>query len=249
MSNYEPYAPMGEFPLPPGVSLPVGFPQIGDIAKQLGLPDMGLYTPWGARTSGVAWEAVSQPPDTNIAVFGINDALLSAAQAMALNQPIPFVAILTSKPVSLDVLANTLKGTQYKFYQTQAAYKQTDSAPTPRIYFLHWAERRQPGDADMGSGSMQQAAVKLGGAFTYAIQVNYGTSALRQPPAVAFQSALETQMGTEGPPPPGPPPPPPPPPTEPPPAKASMGTAFLVGAGVATMTFFVVREMQKRGKR
>lgn len=249
MSSYEPYAPVGEFPLPPGVTLPVGFPQIGDLAKQLGLSQLGIYTPWGARTSGVTWEPVSQPPDTNIAVFGINDALLAAAQTLSLNQPVPFVAFLTEKANSPEVIADALKGTPYKFYQTQAVFRQSDAAPTPRIYFLHWAERRQPGDSGMGNGSLQQVANSIGGLFSYAVQVNYNTSAMRSSPAVGFQSALETQMGTDGPTPPGPPPPDPlpPPPTEPP-KRASMVGALLVGAGVAAVTFYAVREM-KRGKR
>lgn len=242
--NYEPYAPIGEFPLPPGVSLPVGFPQIGDIAKQLGLPDMGVYTPWGARESGVNWDPVSQPPDTNIAIFGINDAALSAAQTLAFNQPIPFVGFLTASATAPDAIAQALKGTPYKFYQTQAVYKQADTAPTPRIYFLHWCEHRQPGDAEAGNASLSQAAQQLGGTFVYAIQVNYGTSATRQPPAVPFQSALAAQIGAESPPAPPPPPNPPPPP---PPTKASMVGPVLVGTGVALVTFFAVRELQKRG--
>ncbi|NLZ41373.1 MAG: hypothetical protein GX886_09000, partial [Comamonadaceae bacterium] len=150
---YEPYAPLGEFPVPPGVTLPTGFPQIGDITKQLGLPALGLYTPWAARESGVTWEPVQQPPDTNIAVFGINDQLLAAAHGLAFGQPVPFVALLTDKPVSPEQIVTALKGTPYKFYQTQAAYRQTDQAPTPKIEFLHWAESRQPGDADKGSGN------------------------------------------------------------------------------------------------
>lgn len=249
-SNYEPYEPLGEFPLPPGVVLPTGFPQIGDITKQLGLPAFGIYTPWGARESGITWEDVDQPPDTNIAVFGINDALLAAAQGIAFNQPIPFVAVLTegAVPPTPDHVATVLRDTPYKFYQTQAVYQQTDPAPTPRIYFLHWGESRQPGDADKGTGSLTQAAVTLGGKLTYAMQVNYNTTALRKPPAVPFASALAAQVGQAdaG----GPPGPPPDlPPTEPPPTKkASMVGPVLVGAGIAVVTFFAVREFQKRGR-
>lgn len=246
--NYEPYAPLGELPVPPGVQLPTGFPQIGDVAKQLGLQPFGVYTPWAARTSGVTWEPVSQPPDTNVAVFAINDSLLAAAQALAWGQPIPFVTLLTEKPVSPEAITKALGGTPYKFYETQAVYKQTDAAPTPRIYFLHWAESRQPGDVGSGKTSLAQSAAQVGAALTYAIQVNYNTTASRKPPAVPFQSALESQMGNEGPVPPPPPPPNPPPPTEPPPAKASMTGPLLVGAGVAAATFLIVREMRK-GKR
>lgn len=246
--NYEPYAPLGELPLPPGVVLPTGFPQIGDLAKQLGLKTFGVYTPWAARTSGVSWEPVSQPPDTNIAVFAINDALLAAAQALAWGQPIPFVAVLTEKSISPEVLTKAFGGTPYKFYETQAVYKQSDSAPTPHAYFLHWAENRQPGDAGSGKTSLAQAAAQVGGALTYSIQVNYNTTSARKPPGVSFQSALESQMANEGPVPPPPPPPSPPPPTEPPPTKASMAGPLLVGTGVAVATFLVVREMRK-GKR
>lgn len=248
MSSYEPYEPLGEFPLPPGVKLPTGFPQIADITKQLGLPEFGIYTPWGARTSGVTWEDVQQPPDTNIAVFGINDNLLAAAQTIALNQPIPFVAVLTDAASTPDHVEKVLKGTPYKFYQTQAVYRQSDAAPTPRIYFLHWAERRQPGDSDHGSGNLTQAAVTLGGKLTYSMQVNYNTTSSRPVPGVPFQSALAAQMAGGGETP-APPPPPdlPPPPTEPP-ARASMVGPVLLGAGVAAVTFFAVREMQKRGK-
>lgn len=242
--SYEPYAPLGESPFPPGVSLPPGFPQIGDIAKQLGLKPFGVYTPWATRTSGATWEAVAQPPSTNVAVFAINDSLLAAAQTLAWGQPIPFVALLTEKSVSPEVLTKAFGGTPYKFYETQAVYKQSDASPTPRIHFLHWAESRQPGDSGSGKTGLTQVASQIGAALTYAIQVNYNTTASRKPPGVSFQSALESQMASQGPIPPPPPPPNLPPPTEPP-SKASMAGPLLVGAGVAVATFFVVREMRK----
>lgn len=245
--SFEPYAPLGEMPFPPGVHLPVGFPQIGDISKQLGLAVLGVFTPWAARESGVTWQPVKQPPDTNVAVMPINDQLVAAAQALAFNQPIPFVAILTqgATPPSPDHVATVLKGTPYRFYQTQAVYSQADKAPVPRISFLHWAENRQPGDSDGGPGSLVQAASNLSGKLAYATQVNYSSSALRTPPSTSFQSALEMQSGPM----PTPSPPPtdlPPPPTEPPPTEAAtMVTALVVGAAAAAAGFMIMRSQQK----
>jgi hypothetical protein len=228
--------------------LPSGFPQIVDITKQLGLQEVGLYTPWAARESSTTWEPVQQPPDTNIAVFALNDQLLAGAHTLTFGQPIPFVAILTEQPVLPEQVSAALKGTAYKFYQTQAVYRQTDSAPTPKIVFLHWAESRPPGDVDKGVGSLTQAAASVGGKLTYAIQVNYQSTALRQPPAVPFLSALQAQMGT------------PPggsstvPPSTSIPAKVkgkqSLVGPILVGAGVAVVTFLTARSLQEtRGRR
>jgi len=223
------------------------------------MKNAGLYTPWAARSSGIEWELVAQPPDTNVTLFTLTQAQLDAATQLAFGQALPFVVVFSKSVMAPSELELAFKGTPYAYYETQAVYSQGDSSPIPVIYFMHWGQLRNPGDTDGGSNSVDKAALQANGTLGYAFQVDYKASAVRQPPAMAFGAAFAQQFGgpvevpPEPPPPPGPLPPPPgppapPPPTGPPEAKASLVGPALVGLGAAAATFFAVRAMRKKRK-
>lgn len=238
----------GGIPVPPGQSLPAGlFPTIfRDVITRLGLPQIGLYTPWATR-DGTRWTEIQQPPDTNIAAFSMSDALMQAAMVATFNQPLPFVAFLGDSEIVPTLIDQALKSTPYAFYETQAVYDQGDTAPVPRIRFLHWAQRRQPGDPDDGTGSLDQVAGAIGAPLVYAMQIAYQQSARRDVPAISFALALQQQAGGVVQPPAVTPPPSLPTTTAPP---GSAGKSYVmpafVGAGVAAVTFFVVRQYRRK---
>lgn len=246
---------LGQMAAPPGVQLSDGFSLLGEITSRLGLKHLGVYTPWATRQGATGWELVQQPPSTNIAVAALNQAAIEAALKITFSQPLPFIAIVTERLPTPSEVEATYDGTPYQFYETQAVYRQDDTDPTPRIWFLHWGRFREAGDPQHGRGNMDKAAADIQGRLVFAMQVNYPTTATRSPPAVPFENALAVQFGTGTPPnggavqPPGPEPPEPvvtPPPTAP--KTASMWMYAGVGAFTGVATFLIVREARKKKK-
>jgi hypothetical protein len=241
---------LGTTPAPPGTVLPPGLPGLemfGSIVQALGLKEVGLYTPWAARESGVEWEEVDQPPDTNVVAFSVNQQALNAAQSVTFGQPLPFIAIITSGMPTPSQVESAFDLSPYTFYQTQAVYRQDDKAAVPRIYLMHWGEYRKPGDAMFNKGSIDQAAAKLAGASVYASQVDYKTTAQRTPPSQPFA----TVIGQAGPAP-GPELPPPPPPAVPPPPSTGPKKTppwLIIGAlgvGAAAIAFIATRAIREK---
>jgi hypothetical protein len=245
-------APMGAVsPTPPGWS-----DMFGNFAQMLGLVELGIYTPWAARESTMDWEPVQQPPDTNIAVWSLTDEGLRNGMQLAGGAPLSFVGILTNELPALEEVAAKLRGTPYRFYQTQAVYSQVDTGEPPVIRFLHWAIIRESGDSDKGASSMDVAAVSLGGKLVFAMQVPYGDTSRRNPPATDFDTALIGQIGEPPPieviPVPGTPGAPAAPGT--PGARAAAGVpwAYVAGAGLvaAAAGFVITKQVRaKRGSR
>jgi len=252
---------MGLIPWPSHiVGTPAGGDLFADLATQLKLPDMGLYTPWGWRSTAVDWIPVDQPPSTNIAVSSLNDAAWKIALTIGFGQALPFIGVLTTAPQMADLVLPSIKafdsawkGTQYEVFETQAIYSQTDKRPTPQIHFLTWLRLRDIGDPDKGNGSLERAATESGGRLVFAGQVDYASTATRSTPATPFETALEQQLGVappglpSGPPEPMVEPPPvgPAPPTEQPASGGFNWKPWAVAAGLATGTFLVARKVIK----
>lgn len=247
---------LGQMPAPPGVVLPAGFPGLeifGTLISQLGLSKLGLYTPWAARESGVEWEEIDQPPDTNIAAFMVNQQALNAAMALTFGSPIPFIALITDGLPTPSQVEDAFDLSPYSFYQTQATYRQDDAAAVPKIYYVHWGEYRKPADSMHGKGSIDSAAQKISAAAAYAAQVDYKSTAMRGIPVQPFSTVLQQQAGGGL----GPPPIPgslPPPGSQPPtatptvsPKKTSWLVIGLVGAAAAAGAFVVTRAVRKKG--
>lgn len=264
IEGYIPYRPLsglgalGEdlVAAPPGVRAPssLDWNVIGDISQQLGLQEIGIYTPWAGR-EGMDWIEVRQPPSTNIVLSGLNDQQLQAAMAVTFGQPLGWIAVLADRAGEEGQLVAALEGTPYEFFQTQAIFSQNDAGEPPRIRFLHWARIRDPGDQDSGSGSLDGAAHAMGGTLVFAMQVNSSTTTSRPAPTISFADALAAQFGSApvpvgpGPMLPGPTLPGPdlPMPQAPAPASGSVWLPVL-GAGVvcAVLGFVLTRAVQKR---
>jgi len=257
MRRMDPFGPslgLGVVVAPPGVSVSSGsgFELWDHLIDQLQLPTIGIYTAWGAR-EGLDWEPVRQPPETNILIAGLNDDTWNAAQSMAFGAPLPWIGILADRTPSTQEVIDALRGTPYEFFHTQAVYAQSDPADPPTIRFLHWARLRDQASADSGTGSLTQAASRVGGQLVFAAQVNYDTSATRTPPATPFEDALNAQFpSAETAPPTGPSEPGPGLPYQPPaPPAAGYGPYLVAMAATAVafgaVGFFAVRAA-RRGK-
>ncbi len=249
---------------PPGVTLPSNYPSdiLANLMATLQVAQIGIFTHWAARKDNQSWDLVRQPPETNVLIFGLTDAGMQAATSMMFGQPIAFVAVLCdlNRATGLPALQDTeeaFAGTPYALYQSQAIYSQTDAGEPPTIKLLHWAKIRDQGDAAGGSGSMEAAARRLGGALVFAQQVEYGYTKRREPPATDFQTALDSQLGVQPVPGPGPSPQPGPSPTPEPGGGGGGGTAvqnkgklmlYGVGAGIVAgaFGFFLMRTIRNR---
>lgn len=162
-----------------------------DLPDQLGLPKVGLSTPWAGRISDLDWQEINKP-DTNVQTFSLLDTDLLRAQQTLFGQPLPFVVIKTLKPVPRSTIETALIGSPYEFFETQAVYRQDDPNPIPRIEFLHWV-RRRPLDEE-GGKPMVKVADQVGGDLQYGQQVPVENTTFREPPAVPFQQAFDAQF-------------------------------------------------------
>jgi hypothetical protein len=252
---------------PPGVPASGGdaLSMLGSIVSQLRLPEVGVFTPWGGREGDLDWFAAKLPPSTNISLAELPREALELFTSLNFGAPLSWIAVHAPLAVPVpttDQVQSAFVGTPYEFFETVAVYSQRDPKEPPKISLLHWARLRSAGDPEAGRILLHDAAHRLGGKVMLAMQVNYDTTKLREPPATPFLDALHSQIGVA--PLPAPPKPPPGVPAEPPlpgppepglpaapPKKAAMPWLPIIGAGVVTaaLGFVVVRSVRaKKGR-
>jgi hypothetical protein len=245
---------------PPGAQLPGNVPTdiLAQLATALRMTDLGVYTPWAVRSGNMSWDAVRQPPETNVAVAALTDPMLAAAVTMTFGSPVPFVGILCNVSRATGIrtqqeIEAAFSGTPYELFETSAVYSQADAGEPPTIQLLHWARIRNQGDSDGGGAGMESVARLLGGRLVFAMQANYDSTRQRGVPATLFQSALDTQLGTATPGPgpgPGPSPGPVTPAPDPVAAKSVNGQLILLGMGAGLVAggvaFMLTRQVQKK---
>jgi len=168
---------------------------LNQMVTQLGLKEMGVYTPWGGRMSDFSWKEVDHP-DTNTVVFNMTDELLAGAQTAMFGAPIPFLVILTPRLPSKEELDEALDGSNYELFQTIASYRQDDPNPIPAIYFVNWVRLVDDNEVNREVKSMSSVATRLGGSLMYGQQVPVEGSTVRAAPEISFQDALEGQFGS-----------------------------------------------------
>jgi hypothetical protein len=242
---------VGSLIAPPGVPTSNGDTTdvYGDLTRLLGLANLGTYTPWAERTGSMNWEQVNMPPETNIAVAGLNDALLAQSTQLMFGQKLGWIAVLSDQLPAIDAPGRAFQGTAYEFFQTLGVYNQDDPSTPPRIRFLHWARLREQTDKTSGGGSIEAAAAALGGRPVFAVQVDYTTTAKVPLPAQSFEEVIRLQLSAGTPAPVGPTPTP-----APAPAKASSvnkAWPMVVGAGLLMVVggFVITRAVQQKKGR
>lgn len=186
---------------PPGTSLGDLSAQgvFAELGQALGLRPMGIYTPWASRTGDLNWEEITNP-DTNVVAWEINDAQVNSVPTISFGEPLPFIVILTKKPMTETEVAAMWDGTAYQPYETQAVYRQDDAKPVPTIYFMHWGERIDIAKLPKQTLALGPKAQAVGGQLVFAAQVPVQGSTTRSPPATPnFQTALDSQMNLAAP--------------------------------------------------
>jgi len=238
---------------PPGTSLGDMSAQgvFAELGQALGLRPMGIYTPWASRTGDVNWEEIRNP-DTNVIAWEINDAQVNSVPTISFGEPLPFIVILTKKPMTETEVAAMWDGTAYQSYETQAVYRQDDAKPVPTIYFMHWGERIDISKLPKQTLALVPKAESAGGQLVFAAQIPSQGSTTRSSPATPnFQSALEQQLTLAGPltapatMTPSPPIMVPAPAAAPKPSgKMNLSLPIAVGLGAAALAFVIKRQLR-----
>ncbi len=186
--------PMDSVGVPWGVSLSTQLAEmLGDLTGQLGLVEIGVLTPWATRKSDLKWQEITKP-DTNIATFRIDDAGIQAAQQTVLfGQRLPFVTVLTGQLQTTTELEQSLNGSMYELYETQAVYRQDDSEEVPNVLFLHWLRVLPEDQMPRSPKGLDKVASEMHGQLSYSQQVPVESTTLRAPPAVTFAQAFGVQ--------------------------------------------------------
>jgi len=183
-------------PAPPGTSLGQMPAQsiFSEVTTTLQLSSLGIYTPWATRSGDTAWEEIANP-DTNIVLWGLNDAQVNAVPQLTFGSPLPFVAIVTKGPMTQGDVAAMWDGTAYAPYETQAVYRQDDAKGVPTIYFLHWGERIDMSKLPAQTLAIGPKAAAVGGVLVFAAQVPVQGTTMRAPPSSpSFDAALQSQL-------------------------------------------------------
>jgi hypothetical protein len=247
LNTFGPQVEFNALAAPASVAVsPVMGELLRNLTDQLGLKQVAVYTPWATQQGDLDWQEISRP-DTNVAVFAINDPEVNKASELMFGAPLPFLTILTPHLITRGEAEAMLLGSPYEFYETQAVYNQGDSKVVPSIKFLHWVRRLDIGEG--GNKSMSAVADSLHGLLMFAQQVPVEGSTIREIPPTSFDEALRTQLGPIAPEPgpiPGPGPVPvPPSPLAPVSAKSAWVGLLLVAGAVGVGTFLIGRAVWK----
>jgi hypothetical protein len=223
------------------------------LPASLGLPEIGVYTPWATRTGDMTWEPGSESPNTNIMVWGLTDQQVNLAQEVGFGNPLPFVVIMTEQPLTNGTIDAMWGGTAYAPYETQAIFRQDDAKPVPTIRFLHWGERIDMANAPQHLRPLEAAAQSQNGQLSFAAQIEARESTQRDFPALPFDDALTAQLALT----PRAPVPGLPASQQAPypqqieviaeaPSQRSAAMPILVGIGSAVLTYWIVTRKDKR---
>jgi hypothetical protein len=235
-------------PAPPGTSLgdmPAAS-LFAEMVSALGLQAIAVYTPWASRVSDIEWEPI-ESPDTNIMTWGLTDAAVNAVPEVTFGSPLPFVAIVTAGPLTVDGARKLWDGSAYAPYETQAVYRQDDAKDTPTIFFIHWGERIDMSKLPAQTLALEPKAASVGGRLVFAAQIAREGSTTRGAPSLPFQTAYAAAFAA--PPAPGPSPVATPPSAGPAPIPirhepdkdSGLGVPIAVGVGAAALAFVIWR--------
>jgi hypothetical protein len=168
-----------------------------EVADALELHELATVTVWAARTGDLDWAPTLSQPSENVVLYMLSDGDLVRAEEVAFGDPLPYVAVLSPVPGSLANITAAFADTAYRYYRTDAVYRQDDDQPIPTIYFLHWAERIDTANAPQHLMPLEAAAGMMDGSLVFALQVSAAETTLREFPAASFALAFGTQFGVD----------------------------------------------------
>lgn len=230
---------IGILPAPPGTSLGQmdAMSLFSEVSDALRLRPIGVVTPWAARVGDLEWEDIPHP-DTNVMLWELTDAAINAVPEVTFGSPLPFVGIVTSRPMSVAETRKMWEGTAYAPYETQAVYRQDDAKDPPTALFLHWGERIDIAKLPKEVLLLGPRASAAAGSLVFAAQIPAQNSTTRAAPSSSFASVLARQAPL----PPEPPPNPTPGPIPLGPVKEdkmNLGVPIAVGLGAAALGFLL----------
>lgn len=155
---------------------------------------LGVYVPWATQNGGVSWTTIAAP-DHELVVYPVAAATIDRVNAASYGSEVPWVAVLTEKPVQAIVAEQAWDATRYDQFTVEAVYDVNDSRPSPRIRFLYWAKLHD--DVGGGRESLDAVARRLGGRLVFPVQI--AISGKRPLPPLPFQLVLDMQLATESP--------------------------------------------------
>lgn len=153
---------------------------------------LGLYAPWAKQSGSLGWEPLAKV-DHDLLVYPLSDASVAYVAAHSYGSELPWVAILTDKPVVAEVADAAFDATRYDHFETEAIYRADSGCVTPRIHFLYWAKIHD--DVGGGRASLESVATRLGGRLVFPLQLSTGRP--RQPPPLPFQVVLDAQLSRD----------------------------------------------------
>lgn len=203
---------------------------------------LGVYVPWARQKGGLSWEPIAAP-DHELILYPVTDRTIARVNAASYGAEVPWIAVVTEKPVTARLADEVWDATRYDHFATEAVYDAADTRQAPRICFLYWAQLHD--DVGGGHGSLDAVAARLGGRLVFPMHLPVDPGL--RPPALPFRLVLEAQLagpaaaaglGAEAPPP-------------SPPQKSMLGPALLMGAAVAAGYVFwgAIRPAPRRNGR
>lgn len=151
----------------------------------------GIFTPWGKQVGGVSWETI-ETPDYDLMIYPLAQRHLKGAAKSSFGHPVPWVGLLSRRPIDRITLERALESTPYDLEDVQGIYMQADGGTVPRIVFLYWLVRHD--DFDRGGGaSIEKLAKSLGARLVFPQQIAR-RSRSRYHPQIPFEVALQGQL-------------------------------------------------------
>lgn len=154
---------------------------------------LGVFAPWGVQTGSVSWQTLPAP-EYNVVVYPVSNALVQQAEKEAFGAEIAVVGVLAPKPVAKDIADEAFIGTPFELLQSEAVYRLDDPQPSPRLYYLFTAKRRDDfTDQNGGKGNLDAVAARLGGQLVYPLQTPR-TGQERPAPSAPVDTAIAAQQ-------------------------------------------------------
>ncbi len=150
---------------------------------------LGVYMPWAKQNGAIHWTTIENP-DHEVVIYPIAASTIDRVNQASYGCEVPWVAVLTQKPVQAIVAEQAWDATRYDLFEVEAVYDVDDNRPAPRICFLYWAKLHE--DVGGGRQSLDTVATRLGGTLVFPVQL--AIIAARQKPPLPFQMVLDAQL-------------------------------------------------------
>lgn len=153
---------------------------------------LGVYVPWAKQNGAVNWTTI-ETPDHELVVYPITSDTVAQVNAASYGSELPWVAVITDKPVQAIVAEQAWDATRYDQFAVEAVYDVDDRHAAPRICFLYWAKLHD--DVGGGRESLDSVAKRLGGRLVFPVQI--GIVGRRPRPPLPFNLVLDAQLAAE----------------------------------------------------